>query len=52
MLVHHGLINYPDTKTKCYIKKGLLQVFLFLRPPPLLGFFCEFTKLGRKSQHD
>ncbi len=46
----HGPINYIDTKAKCrHIKKltckgTLRQVFICLRPPPLLGF-C----LGRFS---
>ncbi len=40
----HGLINYIDTKAKCshlqkFTCKGTSrQVFIFLRPSPLLGF--------------
>jgi hypothetical protein len=40
----HGLINYTDAKAKCrHLKKlnwkgTLRQVFICLRPPPLLGF--------------
>ncbi len=40
----HGLINYIDTKAKCRHRKKLTcrgtlrQVFICLRPPPLLGF--------------
>ncbi len=39
----HGLINYIDTKAKCChlkrltCKETLRQVFVCLRPPPLLG---------------
>ncbi len=38
----HGLINYLDAKAKCrhlekFTCKGTLQqVFIYLRPPPLL----------------
>jgi hypothetical protein len=49
----NGLINYIDTKSKCrYLKKvtckgTLRQVFICLRPPPLLGcclgLSCNFA---------
>jgi hypothetical protein len=39
---HHGLINCTDTKAKCrHLKNWPIkgrQVFICLRPPPLLGF--------------
>ncbi len=39
----HWLINYKDTTAKCrrlkkLTRKGLRQMFICLRPPPLLGF--------------
>jgi hypothetical protein len=55
----HGLINYKDTTTKCRHLKQLTckgnsrQVFICLRPIPLLGFclgwssdfvFCSDTE--------
>ncbi len=63
-------ISVMGTKAKClHLKKltckgTLRQVFICLRPPPLLGFCLgwveperrlggqQFTKLGRKYQHD
>ncbi len=49
--VQHGLINFIDTKAKCrHLKKftciGTLgQVFVCLRPPPLLGFWSGRANL-------
>jgi hypothetical protein len=44
----HGLINYIDTKAKCHLKKPTCkrtsrQMFICLRPPPLLGFLFGWS---------
>jgi hypothetical protein len=48
---NYGLINYVDTKAKCCIlnkfSEGTLrQVFICLRPPPLLGFCLLWSSLA------
>jgi hypothetical protein len=58
----HGLINYIDTKAKwSHLKKltckeTLRQVFICLRPSPLLGFCLGWSKplnnmVSNKTQH-